>query len=101
MKKAYVKPVMESEEFVANEYVAACWKLTCQAGYWGGYSNHENCKGDYIKVQGDTLTDVDGVYKWSSASGYYTYYGSIGGVNNGILDPHIVTAEQLESSNAS
>ena len=29
MKKTYVKPVMESEEFVANEYVAACWRITC------------------------------------------------------------------------
>lgn len=29
MKKTYVKPVMESEEFMANEYVAACWKVTC------------------------------------------------------------------------
>lgn len=29
MKKTYVKPVMESEEFVANEYVAACWDLKC------------------------------------------------------------------------
>ena len=30
MKKEYVKPVIESEEFVANEYVAACWRLTCE-----------------------------------------------------------------------
>lgn len=29
MKKAYVKPVMESEAFVANEYVAACWRVAC------------------------------------------------------------------------
>ena len=29
MKKAYVKPVMESEAFVANEYVAACWRVQC------------------------------------------------------------------------
>lgn len=29
MKKEYVKPVIESEEFVANEYVAACWVVTC------------------------------------------------------------------------
>ena len=30
MKKEYVKPVIESEEFVANEYVAACWIVTCK-----------------------------------------------------------------------
>lgn len=29
MKKAYVKPVMESEAFVANEYVAACKNVYC------------------------------------------------------------------------
>lgn len=29
MKKVYTKPVMESEEFVSNEYVAACWTITC------------------------------------------------------------------------
>lgn len=30
MKKEYVKPVMESEAFVANEYCIACWTVTCQ-----------------------------------------------------------------------
>ena len=35
MKKAYVKPVMESEAFVANEYVAACWDVYCQGSWWG------------------------------------------------------------------
>lgn len=29
MKKEYVKPVMEGEAFVANEYVAACWVVDC------------------------------------------------------------------------
>lgn len=29
MKREYVKPVIESEEFVANEYVAACWVVEC------------------------------------------------------------------------
>ena len=28
MKKEYVKPIMESEEFAANEYVATCVDLT-------------------------------------------------------------------------
>lgn len=30
MKREYVKPVIESEEFVANEYVAACWIIKCK-----------------------------------------------------------------------
>ena len=33
MKKEYVKPVIESEEFVANEYVAACWYIYCDKGH--------------------------------------------------------------------
>ena len=30
MKRTYIKPFMESEEFVTNEYVAACWLVTCE-----------------------------------------------------------------------
>ena len=32
MKKEYIKPVMESETFVANEYVAICELVTCKDG---------------------------------------------------------------------
>ena len=32
MKRTYIKPFMESEEFVTNEYVAACWLVTCITG---------------------------------------------------------------------
>lgn len=28
-RKEYVKPAMEGESFVANEYVAACWVVAC------------------------------------------------------------------------
>lgn len=44
MKRAYVRPLMECETFVANEYVAACgdsgtvYKFKCDAG--GGRSGH-------------------------------------------------------------
>lgn len=33
MKKSYVKPIMESEAFVANEYVANCWEAFCEGGH--------------------------------------------------------------------
>ena len=40
MKRAYVRPTMVGERFVANEYVAACgdteygkYKFTCDAAY--------------------------------------------------------------------
>lgn len=34
MKKEYMKPVMESETFVANEYVATCTKVSCGAEFF-------------------------------------------------------------------
>ena len=37
MKKEYVKPAMESEVFISNEYVAACYSGKCDV----------NC-GDYF-----------------------------------------------------
>ena len=41
MRKDYVKPTMESEAFVANEYVAACYWVDC---------THDGCI-DPIKVR--------------------------------------------------
>ena len=47
--KNYVKPMMESEVFAANEYIAACgdsgvvYNFECNAGdRWGGYSVYLN-----------------------------------------------------------
>ncbi len=45
MRREYVKPVMQSEEFVANEYVAACWKMNCNVPYGFGYYEKNNVKG--------------------------------------------------------
>lgn len=44
MKRAYVRPTMVGERFVANEYVAACgdenkvYKFKCDAQKWTGWS---------------------------------------------------------------
>ena len=50
MKKHYVKPMMVGEEFVADEYVSACWGVACNTSAankiesdlhntpWGGHS---------------------------------------------------------------
>ncbi len=32
MRKEYVTPTIEGEVFEANEYVAACWVVTCTGG---------------------------------------------------------------------
>ena len=37
MRKEYVKPSITSEEFVANEYIAACWNIKCNVPYGYGY----------------------------------------------------------------
>lgn len=34
MKKEYVKPAMESEVFISNEYVAACYSGKCDVDCW-------------------------------------------------------------------
>lgn len=61
MKKEYVKPMMESEEFVVREYIAACYNVYCK-GFsdadvdgklvvdWGNrYSSYEHkCNDDFV-----------------------------------------------------
>lgn len=37
MRKEYVKPSITSEEFVANEYIAACWNISCNVPSGYGY----------------------------------------------------------------
>lgn len=35
--KTYVKPMMESEVFMANEYVAVCWGVACDVDWANDY----------------------------------------------------------------
>ena len=71
MKKAYVKPVMESEAFVANEYVAACWTMTC--------TNSTKSCGDY-EYKGDTsVLGGLSLQGGSTTTGSGTYTGTIDG----------------------
>lgn len=47
MRKEYVRPTMVGEKFVANEYVAACWKINCNVPYGFGFvDNNGNGKYD-------------------------------------------------------
>lgn len=64
MKKVYTKPVMESEEFVSNEYVAACWTITCT-----------NSDGSCGKITGK---DEYPSGLTINSSGYGIYEGKIG-----------------------
>lgn len=68
MKKEYVKPIMEGEAFVANEYIAACWTIDCLE--CGAYDEvYDKDKQNYMNA--------------STALGYdtYTYPGKINGVD--------------------
>ncbi len=76
MKKSYVKPVMESEAFVANEYVGACWKVTCTIEEHGS-----------IIVTEEPTNGVNGFYK---AFGQWFYDGIMNG-HEGFIIPHPVT----------
>lgn len=67
MKRAYVRPTMVGERFVANEYVAACgdieygkYKFTCDAG--GG-------------VSGDVYRESNGKPGFQKCYGLFEYGG--------------------------
>ena len=58
MKRAYVRPTMVGERFVANEYVAACWRINCNVPNGYGYiDNNGNSRFD----SGDKLLTPKGV----------------------------------------
>lgn len=63
--KKYIKPVMESESFVANEYIGACWTVTC----------HGKCgAGTFVTLDEQLYKDITS----SSNSGNgYIYTGDL------------------------
>lgn len=58
--REYVKPMMDSELFVANEYVAACWKINCNVPTGFGFIDN-NDNGSYDWKSDEKLTS-DAVY---------------------------------------
>lgn len=63
MKRAYVRPTMVGERFVANEYVAACWKIKCNVPE--GYGYIDNNKNNRLDFGEERLTSiVHGCNKW-------------------------------------
>lgn len=46
-KTEWIKPLAVAQQFVANEYVAACWKIKCNVPYgFGFYDNNGNNQWD-------------------------------------------------------
>lgn len=117
MKRAYVRPTMVGERFVANEYVAACWKINCNVPLGYGYIDkngngvydwgEEKLTPDGAKGCGRYHTGVKGVpddgpkanAMWHPSSlfgwkkDYPVYYWRDG---NGELDIHFSKVEDAQ-----
>lgn len=92
MKKTYVKPVMESEEFVANEYVAACWRVVCKC------ESHVDHEMNYVSDK-EPVFELNGILGGEDTDGFVyildsdtlltrAYYGEINGSNG---DPYLTS----------
>lgn len=92
-KRTYIKPILESETFVPQNYIAACgdinkvYKFTCNADYIfdGGNVWEENGKEPGLQMSGDNQDKYLGLYHKCNAtheapvtdefvSGYLTGY---------------------------
>lgn len=60
MKKQWASPRILVQEFEANEYVAACWKINCNVPTGFGFIDR-NENGKYDRFADEKLTS-DGVY---------------------------------------
>ena len=71
MKKYYTKPQFYSEQFVANEYISACWYGNC------------NLSGDVYLDSNDSRFYEEGIDQYSYRNSACTHQFSIQGVDNG------------------
>ena len=91
MKKEYMKPVMESEMFVANEYVANCYIITDKCNHISPYlvknvNNKNEAYNDFEKTyKGQTTTAEDGTEM---------FFGSLGG-EYGETDNHSTNSDVI------
>lgn len=60
MKRVYVKPEFYCEEFLASEYVAACWNIKCNVPTGFGYFEKNGIRG--YQENGDVKVVPDGAY---------------------------------------
>lgn len=87
MKRAYVRPTMVGERFVANEYVAACgdsgvvYKFDCNAGEKGRRYAVKDANGKVARIAGHYMDGISGYYhpcgekhEAESNSGFLTGY---------------------------
>ena len=74
-KKIWTRPMAQVEQFMANEYVAACWKIKCNVPSGTGYYETNGRAGYQEGGRGQTGDDY-------IASGYGcgTYHNGVPGV---------------------
>ena len=68
--KNYVKPMMESEAFAANEYIAACYRIRCTT---------PNGNRSYKYIYADS--NNNGVWDRGDQKIYGSWFGSFSGCN--------------------
>ena len=81
--KKYVKPIMDSEVFVSNDYIAACWKIKCNVPKGTGYYETNGIDG----YQDTGYHKVNGQWQWvkgddfiASGTGCGTWHNGVPGV---------------------
>ena len=93
--KTYIKPMMESEYFVANQYISACWWVDCNIEYGDVYLETNGKAGlqmtgyNHDKQIGRDVTGCgrihNGVTEEPTANGYWvekTFWGNTGRVRD-------------------
>lgn len=69
MKKLYVKPVMECEAFVPNEFIAVCYNYEamfhCSLGENHQESHGDPCANTYVEILDGVATGHESGSKWS------------------------------------
>lgn len=118
IKEAWVSPETKVQQFMANEYVAACWKIKCNVPTGFGFDD-ANGNGKYDRgetkytwdgsygcgeyhngVQGDSGPVANAMWQPQTISwGGYSNYGPAYEVykfNTGKHDPHFSKVEDAE-----
>ena len=94
--RAYVKPMMDSEVFVANEYVSACWWVDCNIDFGDVYLETNGEEGLQTSGRnsdtkiGSRVTGCgrihNGVTEEPTANGYWVERGFFGGTTGTVKD---------------
>ena len=71
--KAYVKPMMDSEVFVANEYVAACYRIKCTTPNRNAtfYCLYDDTNNNGVWDSGDSLLYSNGWWGFSGCNRWH------------------------------